>query len=265
MTNNSIGSNKSSQWQRQVPVSLKQRSMQIQEKMYTLRQLPLHVNGAALKISVSTIIACFIGIVSFAQTSKYDLQSLLNDKKLATYNRNVTLLNDGTMKGVAMNENSGGGTSWLTGATFSTGTIEVDLRGKDVLQKSFIGIAFHASNDSTYEAIYFRPFNFKATDPIRKIHAVQYISHPTFHWKKLRDEQNGVFEKALVNPPDPNGWFHARIEVSEENVVVYVNDDKVPSLTVKRISNASDGKIGLWVGEGSGGDFANLIITGKKL
>jgi hypothetical protein len=216
-------------------------------------------------VAISTLIACFIGITSFGQKIKYDLQSLLSEKKLTTYNRNTSLLNDGKMKGVALNENSGGGIAWLSGVTFSTGTIEIDLRGKDVLQKSFIGIAFHASNDSTYEAIYFRPFNFKTEDPIRKIHAVQYISHPIFHWKKLRDEQNGVFEKALVNPPDPNGWFHARIEVTVDTVVVFVNDDKEPSLTVKRISNASDGKIGLWVGEGSGGDFANLIITGKKL
>src|SRR6187551_3990527 len=123
-------------------------------------------------IAVSTIIACFIGITSFAQTSKYDLKLLFSEKKLTTYNRNAGLLNDGNIKGINLDENSGGGIAWINGATFSTGTIEIDLRGKDVLQKSFVGVAFHASNDSTYEAIYFRPFNFHAEDPVRKIHAV---------------------------------------------------------------------------------------------
>jgi len=81
--------------------------------------------------------------------------------------------------------------------------------------------------------------------------------------KKLRDEQNGQFEKALVNPPDPNAWFHARIEVTKDKVSVYVNGDSAPSLTVTRISTVTNGKVGLWAGEGSGGEFANLQITKK--
>jgi len=152
---------------------------------------------------------------------------------------------------------------WLNDITFSNGTIEIDLRGQDVFQKSFLGIAFHGVNDSTYEAVYFRPFNFHAKDSIRKIHAVQYISHPVFTWRKLRDEQNGIFEKQLVNPPDPNGWFHARIVVSEENVNVFVNEDKIPSLTVKKIGDIKSGKVGLWVGDGSGGEFSYFRIDHK--
>jgi len=41
-----------------------------------------------------------------------------------------------------------------------------------------VGIAFHGSDNKTLDAIYFRPFNFQSTDPVRKIHAVQYVSHP---------------------------------------------------------------------------------------
>ena len=194
-----------------------------------------------------------------AQKQSFDLQQLLKENKLIAINGKAVPITDGNKKGVSLT-----GIAWLKDVTFSTGTIEVDLRGKDVLQKSFIGIVFHGVDTSEFDIVYFRPFNFKTEDPIRKIHAVQYISHPTFHWKKLRDEQNGQFEKALVNPPDPNTWFHARIEVTAESVVVFVNDDKVPSLTVKRITNAPDGKLGLWVGDGSGGDFANLTVTTKK-
>lgn len=216
------------------------------------------------KIFVATTIACVMTLSSFGQSIKYDLPTLLNGKKLTIYQRNASTMDDGKIKGVKLDENSGEGLAWLNDVTFSTGTIEIDLRGRDIVQKSFIGVAFHGTNDSTFDAVYFRPFNFHAADPIRKIHAVQYVSHPVYTWNKLREEQNGVFEKEIVNAPDPNGWFHARIEVTPENVVVYVNDAKVPSLSVKKISKVSDGKIGLWVGNGSSGDFANLVITRKK-
>lgn len=119
-------------------------------------------------------------------------------------------------------------------------------------------------NDSTYDAVYFRPFNFLATDSLRKIHAVQYISHPEFPWKKLRTERNGIFEKALITPPDPNDWFKARIIVDCEAVTVFVNEDTTPSLVVKKLNTICDGKIGIWTGDGSGGEFYSLTITNKK-
>jgi hypothetical protein len=196
--------------------------------------------------------------VSMAQT--YDVQALLQSNKLTVVNRTVTPVTDGKFKGVKFNESSGQGLAWLTDVSFSTGTIELDIRGQDVLQRSFVGVAFHGTNNETYDVIYFRPFNFKAQDPVRKIHAVQYVSHPTYTWNKLREEKNGIYEKGLINPPDPNGWFHARIVVTEKEVKVFVNDDKEPSLTVTKISDIHDGKIGLWVGESSGGEFANFSI-----
>ena len=143
-----------------------------------------------------------------ARTQKsYDLQQLLRDGKLVTYNRKVSPINEGGKKGI-----SATGIVWLKDVNFSKGTIEVDLRGKDVLQKSFIGIAFHGVDTITYDAVYFRPFNFVTQDPVRKIHAVQYISEPDFPWHRLRDEQNGKYEKEVNPSPSPNDWFHARIE-----------------------------------------------------
>lgn len=198
-----------------------------------------------------------------AQKKTYELSKLLSDGKLSVYNRNATIFQDGSRKGVKLNEDNGEGIVWLREVTFSQGVIEIDLRGQDVFQKSFLGIAFHGVNDSTYEAIYFRPFNFHAKDSIRKIHAVQYISHPLYTWRKLREERNGCYEKPLINPPDPNRWFRARIEISNDQVRVFVNDDTDPSLTVEKLSTVSSGKIGLWVGDGSGGDFSNLIISKK--
>ncbi|MDJ1493795.1 DUF1080 domain-containing protein [Cytophagaceae bacterium DM2B3-1] len=198
-------------------------------------------------------------LVQAQKTTNYDLASLLEQKKLTVYNRTIYLSDD--KMAVKLNEKDREGIVWLNGITFGNGTIEIDLKGKDVLQRSFLGVAFHGVNDSTYDAVYFRPFNFHAKDSIRRIHAVQYISHPVYTWSKLREERNGVYEKAVISPPDPNNWFHARIEVVGETVQVYVNDVKTASLTIKKLNDRKDGKIGLWVGDGSDGEFKNLKIT----
>src|SRR5215831_4401509 len=89
-------------------------------------------------------------------------------------NRQMQPLTDGTRHGVRLDAREGEGLAWWPDATFGDCTIEVDLRGKDVLQQSFLGIAFHGVDDKTFDDVYFRPFNFKAADPARKSHAVQY-------------------------------------------------------------------------------------------
>jgi len=197
-------------------------------------------------------------VVALAQERQYDLSKLYKEGKLLAHGRTLSLSEGG--KAVKLGEDNGEGLVWLKDVVFSNGTIEVDLKGKDVMQGSFIGIAFHGVNDSTYDAIYFRPFNFNAKDPVRKIHAVQYVSHPEFGWERLRNERNGEFEKALVNPPDANAWFHTRIVVKDETVTVFVNDDKTPSLVVKKLNDRKAGSLAIWVGNGSDGEFKNLTI-----
>ena len=131
------------------------------------------------------------------------------------------------------------------------------------MQQSFVGIAFHGVNNETLDAIYFRPFNFRSTDPVRKIHAVQYISHPDYTWQVLREQHNGDYEKEITPAPDGNDWFHARIVVLYPKVTVFVNGNSEPSLVVDQLNERNTGKIGLWVGNTSDGDFANLQITNK--
>jgi hypothetical protein len=64
-----------------------------------------------------------------------------------------------------------------------------------------------------------------------------------------------------VNPvPDPNAWFHARVVVASPKVSVFVADAKEPCLVVNLLNDRKTGQVGLWVGNNSGGDFANLII-----
>src|ERR1700722_18765388 len=69
----------------------------------------------------------------------------------------------------------GDGVAWINNLELTNGAIEVDIKGKDTFQLSFVGIAFHGVDDSTFEAVYFRPFNFHSPDPVRKTHAVQYV------------------------------------------------------------------------------------------
>ncbi|PWT74251.1 MAG: hypothetical protein C5B59_11555 [Bacteroidetes bacterium] len=192
---------------------------------------------------------------SFAQAGKYNLLSLLGENKLESSGKILKPLTDGKKKGISTD-----GIVWLKDIHFSKGTIEVDLRGKDSLQRSFLGIAFHGVDTSSYDGIYFRPFNFQTSDPIRKEHMVQYISLPRFTWQYLRSEFNGVYEKGIDPPPSPNGWLHAKIVVGDKDIKVYVNHSSTPSLTVQKLNDRQDGKIGLWSGD-LPGDFANLVIS----
>lgn len=120
-------------------------------------------------------------------------------------NRSVRAVSEEGRQGVRLDERAGDGVAWLEGLEFSNGVIEVDLKGKDVFQRSFLGVAFHGADEKTFEAIYFRPFNFRSTDEQRRIHAVQYVSHPAHPWQKLRSEHPGVYEKPVQPAPDPNG------------------------------------------------------------
>jgi sugar lactone lactonase YvrE len=138
--------------------------------------------------------------------------------------------------------------------------VQFDVRGKDSFQRSFVGIAFHGASDSRYEVLYLRPFNFRAEDPIRRSHAVQYAVHPDFTWSKLRSERPGEFEGGVGGVLDPNAWVHLRVEVTADRVRAYVGEMKPAPLDVPCLGKQSKGLVGLWVGEGSGGDFANLRI-----
>ncbi|HYS71748.1 MAG TPA: hypothetical protein VEM95_04935, partial [Thermoplasmata archaeon] len=105
------------------------------------------------------------------------LAQLAEGRGLKVFNRGVSSLDDGGRKGLRLGESPGDGVAYLEGIEFANGTIELDVKGKDVPQQSFVGVAFHGVDGTTYDAIYFRPFNFKAEDPARRIRAVQYISH----------------------------------------------------------------------------------------
>src|SRR5207245_11360576 len=113
------------------------------------------------------------------------------------FNRRATGLADGTRTGARLSEAAGNGVAYLRGVELGNGTIERDIRGKDVQGQSFVGVAIHGVDDTTYDAIYLRPFNFKTDDPARRTHAVQYVSHPTYTWQKLRAEHPGEYAQPV--------------------------------------------------------------------
>jgi hypothetical protein len=189
-----------------------------------------------------------------------DLTRLAEGPGLHVFNRSVSALSDGARKGLRLSEHPGDGIAYVEGVEFATGTIEFDVRGKDVQQQSFVGIAFHGVDGTTFDAIYFRPFNFRTEGLARRARAVQYISRPIYDWQKLRAEHPGMYEQPVNPAPDPNGWFHARVVVAGSKVSVFVGDATEPSLVVNPLSERTKGLVGLWVGNNSAGDFANLSI-----
>jgi len=189
-----------------------------------------------------------------------DLSTIASGKGWTVVGRTATQVVEDGRRAVKLDQRTGIGVVWLDGSDFDTGIIEVDIKGEDVLQRSFVGVTFHGTSNEEYDAVYFRPFNFRSEDPERKIHAVQYISHPDWTWQRLRSEKHNVYEKGVNPVPDPNGWFHARVVVAKPQVSVFVNDAREPSLVVQELSDRRKGRVGLWVGEGSGGTFANLKI-----
>jgi hypothetical protein len=192
-----------------------------------------------------------------------DLAERLAAGKLRVVNRDVTPLS-GDRRGVHLGEKEGNGVAWIEGSDFAQGTIEVDVRGRDVPQRSFLGVAFHGKDDNTYEAVYLRPFNFRAEDPVRHQHAVQYIAVPDYDWPRLRKEFPEEFENPVDPSVPPTDWVPLRVVVKDKTVQVYVGAVKSPTLEVRKLGSVDRGSIGLWVGNNSDGDFANLRVSPVK-
>jgi hypothetical protein len=218
-------------------------------------------SGTKTLLATAVLIGCALASQARGQ-QRIDLGQRLADGTLRAFNREVTKLSD--RNGVHLSAREGNGVAWIEGSDFKTGTIEVDVRGRDVLQRSFVGLAFHAKDDATYEAVYLRPFNFRAEDPVRRDHAVQYISLPDYDWPRLRKEFPEEFENPVDASIVPTDWVKLRIVVEARTIQVYVGQVNAPTLEVRKLGQLEGGKVGLWTGNNSEGDFANLIITAGK-
>lgn len=217
-----------------------------------------------LVCSTAMILTSFVSTLPMsARLAEPSAQQIdLSAGKLRAVNRDVTPLPEG--RGVHVSEREGNGVVWVEGTDFMEGTIELEVRGRDVLGRSFLGVAFHRRDDSTYDAVYLRPFNFRAADPVRHQHAVQYIALPEYDWPRLRKEFPEEFENPVDAAIDPTGWVPLRVAVRGRAVEVYVGGVKSPTLEVRKMGPHGRGQVGLWVGNGSDGDFANLRVNPLK-
>lgn len=194
-------------------------------------------------------------------TESIDLPARLSAGGIVSHNRSIKSVQVADRPAVELDARAGDGLAWVAHSDFATGEIECDIQGRNIPQASFVGLAFHGDDDGSYEAIYFRPFNFGSTVPAQRGRAVQYICMPDFDWQTLRQTRPGVFESGVAPDLKPDAWFHARVVVTAIQVSVFVNDAAEPCLVVDRLSDRHAGFVGLWVGNGSNGIFANLRIT----
>lgn len=188
------------------------------------------------------------------QAQKIDLK---NPELWTVYNRNSPVWKDT----IVLQKTEDEGMMVLRDFEMSNGTIEFDVKGENVLQQSFVGIAFNIQDDKTYESIYFRPFNFMNADTARRSRAVQYVYMPDSPWFKLREAFPGKYENKAKPVPDPNGWFHARIVIDKPLIKVFLNNSTEPCLVVSSLAPTTPGKIGIWTGPLTRGSFTNLVVT----
>jgi len=148
------------------------------------------VNSRMPWMMVCLVVAAFLGACFCVAQGmlRPDLAAAADGKEWKAFNRQAAVVREEGKVIARLDEKPGDGALWFESATFATGSIEVELRGKNQPQRSFLGVAFHAPDDRTFEAVYFRPFNFRSEDPERRSHSVQYISQPENTWQKLRAE-----------------------------------------------------------------------------
>ena len=196
---------------------------------------------------------------------KFDLHDLCRKNQIETFNRQISWFTENEREAIRLSDNEGDGIAWIRGVEFSSGVIEVDIRGTDELQEFSAGIAFHGSDNDTLDAIYFCPYDFPYADSDTEFYKVNYISLPFYTRSVLRENLNRSYEKSFNPLRDSNGWFHVRISVQTDKVSVFTDNIMDPILSFGKLSHRKTGKIGFWVGDNSGGDFANLkIITSAR-
>lgn len=215
-----------------------------------------------MKFSIICPLLMLVISTGVAQNKQaYDLYKHATSKELQVYNRELTLINENNIRGIRLSKAYGEGIAWVNNLEFSEGTIEFDVRGEDTKQHSFVGIAFHAVNDSTFDAVYLRPFQFRETNETLRSHGIQYISLPEFTWRVLRAKFPDRYEHAVDPAPDPNGWVHVRLEIKANTIRTFINGNSQPALVVEKLTAVTSGRLGFYVADTSGGDFANLVVT----
>ena len=82
-----------------------------------------------------------------------DLARLADGKGAQVFNRALTVAGEDGRTVARLDARTGDGGVVLEGIQIGEGVIEVDLRGKDVAQQSFLGIAFHVVDWTALDAV----------------------------------------------------------------------------------------------------------------
>jgi len=191
---------------------------------------------------------------------EYNLTDLHRSGQLTAKNRVITLEKDYSGEFIRLGKAMVVSAILLPADDFKRGKIEALVRGKDIFQGSFAGLAFHAQSDSIFDLVYCRPFNFQTSDSLRRIHMIQYAYFPKIDWQVLRVKYNGIYEKGIANPPKADEWFKLTLVVDEKRVKAYINDSNTPTLVVEKLNQISNGKVGIF---GLNVDFKSIKIEYK--
>ena len=170
------------------------------------------LNMTNARLCLIAVLACIATPAVAQSPESLDLTAVGKDPRWKIAGRTTSIVDIKGKHALKLSEGEGMGVVWLDGYDFGNGVIEADMLGRSQpVQGSFLGVAFRVVDAQTHDAVYFRPFNFRAADPERHSHAVQYVSHPRWPWQTLRSEHPGEYERAVVPEPDGDEWFHVRI------------------------------------------------------
>ena len=203
------------------------------------------------------VVIMIIGVIitGFAQNTVR-----LTYDNLTMINREIVSVDEAT-NSVTLNNQRSDGLAIIKDVSFEKGTIDIEIKGENIQGRSFVGVAFNIQNDSTYEAIYFRPFNFQAEEQIRREHSLQYIFHPKNTWRYLRTNHEGQYESTYPRQPSPDEWFRVQVKIDDKHVKVYDHETNTLLLSIERLTKSVTDKIALWTGFNSKGQFKNLRIS----
>lgn len=202
----------------------------------------------------------FLEKASAQNTNTFKLSELQKEGKLISSDRKVLVKREQQHTFIDLGDKMVREPVWIPLKNFKNGKIEMLSRGKDILQGSFYGIAFHAQNDSLFDVVYCRPFNYQTKDSLRRSHAIQYGSFPKLDWQELRVSFPGMYENGIENAPKADDWVTLTLHVKDEEVKAYINHAGKPSLVVKKLNNRTGGKIGVF---GFNSDIESVVVTSE--
>src|SRR5664280_2750995 len=112
----------------------------------------ININRFYLTVVFAVIIS--MSLTAQETSGNYDLYSMSGKNLLEVFNRKVSVFSEDGKNGVRFSKSENDGVAWLKHVIFSNGVIELDIRGKEEFQQSFVGIAFHGIDNNTFDAVY---------------------------------------------------------------------------------------------------------------